>query len=246
LRGVSGRRVFWYYRIMLKQFAVLMLAAVFAGCSGWRKSDSSDSLIDNSREESSIAKPPAYALPGVPLKNDIPSALPAEVKPAAPKPAEPEPTAPKPAEPEPAGVKPAGTADDTGKDLAFHLAAAGKYAARKSYRSAAAEYGAAIPFLPVGDARAVHLLERQGAMMLRAGDEPKARERFLASIRKAEELKTSGNDLAAAYLGLGYCQEKEKKAPDAITSYEKAMELSGSKVIKARIAKTINDLKKTP
>ena len=40
--------------------------------------------------------------------------------------------------------------------------------------------------------------------------------------------------------------EKAKRIPDAINSYEKALEFSGSKKIKARIAKTISDLKSLP
>ena len=101
-------------------------------------------------------------------------------------------------------------------------------------------------FLPAGDARAVRLLERQGAMLLRAGDAPRASEHFLSAIKKAGELKISGKDLADSYLGLGYCMEKAKRIPDAINSYEKALEFSGSKKTKARIAKTISDLKNLP
>ncbi|HCC49002.1 MAG TPA: hypothetical protein DEQ38_12940 [Elusimicrobia bacterium] len=188
----------------------------------------------------------AFSLPGVPMKYMPPQARakalpPAEAAPA-PKPA-PAPEA-APAE-KPAAAAPAlaGSADQAGGDLEYHINAAKKYAFKKKYKSAAAEYGAAIPFLPAGDARAVYLLERQGAMLLRVGSEPKAQEAFAAAIKKAAELKTAGKDLANAHLGLGYCLEKKNNIPEAIKNYEKAAALSPGKKAKARIAKTISDLK---
>lgn len=99
-----------------------------------------------------------------------------------------------------------------------------------------------MPFVPAGDARAVQLLERQGAMLLRGGNEAKAQDAFKAAIAKAEDLKTSGPDLGNAYLGLGYCQEKAGKVKDAIKTYEKALELAPRKA-KAKISQTIADLK---
>ena len=83
-------------------------------------------------------------------------------------------------------------------------------------------------------------------MLLRVGHEARAQERFLASIAKAKELNAQGEDLANAYLGLGYCQEKAKSVPDAIASYEKALALSANEKTKARITETIGNLKKKP
>ena len=197
--------------------------------------------IENPRGEDLVGKPLPFALPGVPLRSELedePDAATDEEK-------EIEAALP-PAGSPPAEAAPAPAAPAAKGDLEFHLEAAGRYSARKKYRSAAAEYGAALPFLPAGDARAVRVLERQGAMLLRAGALPKAQEYFLSAIDKAKELNSSGNDLADSYLGLGYCQEKAGKVPDAIGSYEKAMQLSGSKKIKARLAKTISDLKAMP
>lgn len=222
---------------MTKTFSAALLLAVFAGCSAPKPYEGRRDDIDSRRGEVAIAKPPQFALPGVPLQSELEDQLPAapaELKELA-----------APAEP-PAEPKPAVTAADTGGELDFHMAAAGKYAARRRYRSAAAEYGAAFGLLPAGDARAVHLLERQGAMMLRAGDAAKAREHFLAAIDKAKELNTSGDDLAGSHLGLGYCLEKAGNIPAAIENYETALKLSSSKTIKSRISKTISDLKKTP
>ncbi len=214
-----------------------MILTFLAGCSGAGKSGGAGT---NPRVETAGAAPPAFALPGVPMKADRAVAGMEEKKPAAP--------FTPPAEAGPAEVKteearPAAVAADTQGELDFHLAAAGKYAVRKKYRSAAAEYGAALGFLPAGDARAVGLLERQGAMLLRAGDGHRAGEYFLSAIKKAGELKTSGKELADSYLGLGYCMEKADRIPDAVKSYEKALEFSGSKKIKTRIARTISDLK---
>lgn len=228
---------------MRKISAAFLILALLSGCSGARKSGGAGNADKNTRTESAGSTPPAFALPGVPMKTDLPIAGVEEKTPEAP-------VAP-PAEAAPAEAKPeearsAEAVVDTPGELDFHLAAAGKYAAKKRYRSAAAEYGAALGFLPAGDARAVRLLERQGAMLLRAGDGPKAGGHFLSAIKKAEELKTSGKDLADAYLGLGYCMEKAKRIPDAVKSYEKALEFSASKKIKARIAKTISDLKNLP
>lgn len=222
---------------MRKISASFLILILLAGCSGARRSGGAGK---NARVESAGATPPAFALPGVPMKADLPIAGVEEKTseaPAAP------PAEAAPAEAKPEEAKPAAVTADTSGELDFHLAAAGKYAAKKRYRSAAAEYGAALGFLPAGDARAVRLLERRGAMLLRAGDGPGASEHFLSAIKKAEELKTSGKELADSYLGLGYCLEKEKKVRDAINSYEKALELSRGKTVKARIAKTISDLK---
>ncbi len=228
-----------------------------AGCSGTRKSNSGARDVRN---------PPEFALPGIPMKNELladpsevknpeTSAAPAEeAKPAEAKPDEtiPAETPPaeartaqaNPVEPKPEQAKPAAATAEPSGDLKYHLDAAARYSVRRQYRSAAAEYGAAVPFLPAGDARAVHLLERQGAMMLKAGNEPKAQEQFLSAIEKAKELSISGLDLTNSYLGLGYCQEKAKKIADAISSYEKALELSTSQTVKDRLANTISDLKK--
>lgn len=235
---------------MTKKFAAFLAFALLAGCSGNRRADSDDLGLDNSREEARLKAPTDYILPGVPMKSELPPAL-AELNKAevpAAVPAEPaaEVPAAAPAEIKPATAAPSAAVPASGKDLDFHLAAAGRYFSKKQYRSAAAEYGAALPFLPAGDARAVRLLERQGAMLLKGGRDLKARELFEAAIAKAGELNVSGDDLANAYLGLGYCQEKAKKTPEAIASYEKAMELTGSKTVKARLAGTVSGLKKAP
>ena len=235
---------------MTKKFAAVLALALLAGCSGNRKSDSDDLGLDNPREEGGIKAPTDFILPGVPMKSELPPAL-AELNKAgnpAAAPAEPaaEVRTAAPLEIKTAAAAPAAAAPAAKGDLEFHLAAAGKYSSRKQYKSAAAEYGAALPYLPAGDARAVFLLERQGAMLLKAGRDLKAREQFEAAIAKAKDLGVSGEDLANAYLGRGYVEEKAKKAPEAIADYEKAMELTGSKTLKARLAGTISDLKKTP
>lgn len=223
-----------------------MSLLLLAGCFGSRKTKSGGGAAKNPREKAA----PEFALPGVPMKSDSEALLPEEKKPepaAEPveeaKPAEAKPAEAKPAEAKPAEAKAAETAPAASGDLEFHLAAASKYSAKKRYRSAAAEYGAAVPFLPAGDARAVRLLERQGAMMLKAGNEARAQEHFLSAVNKAQELKSSGKDLADSYLGLGYCQEKANKVAEAVDSYEKARALSDSKKVKDRITKTISDLK---
>ncbi|MDD5209364.1 MAG: tetratricopeptide repeat protein [Elusimicrobiales bacterium] len=221
---------------MHKKFTLVLSLILLAGCFGSRKPKSGGSAAKNPREKAA----PEFALPGVPMKSDSEALLPEEKKPElAAEPVE----AVKPEEAKPAEAKPAETAAAAGGDLEFHLAAASKYFAKRRYRSAAAEYGAAVPFLPAGDARAVRLLERQGAMMLKAGNEAKAQEHFLSAVNKAKELKSSGKDLADAYLGLGYCQEKANKVAEAVDSYEKARALSDSKKVKDRITKTISDLK---
>ena len=245
------RTVFWYYRLMRNKFTAVVILALLAGCSGNRKSGSSDIALDNPRSGAGIENPPDFALPGVPLKSEVlPDLQPAadagktpaaSVAPdAAVKPEE-----AKPEEAKPAEAKPAAAAEPSG-DLKFHLDAAAKYAAKKQYRSAAAEYGAAVEFLPAGDVRVVRLLERQGAMLLKTGKDLKAQEFFVSAVAKAKELNASGEDLANAYLGLGYCQEKAKKIPEAIASYGSAIELSNSKTVKARLADTISGLKKAP
>lgn len=254
-----------YYLAMRKISAAVLVMALLAGCSGTRKSDSDDLGLDNPLYGEELASPPDYALPGVPLRSEVMRDVPptpasekapvpevapagtktAEAVPAEPKPAEAKQAEAVPAEAMAAETKPAAAASEPGKDLAFHMAAAAKYSARKKYRSAAAEYGAAVEFLPAGDDRAVRLLERQGAMLLKAGAVSKAQPYFESAIGKAKELGASGKPLADSYLGLGYCQEKTKKVQDAIDSYQKALELTGGKTAKARIAQTILDLKKT-
>lgn len=232
---------------MRKEFAFLMVLALAAGCAGTRSASDPGG-------GAAAGKPPTFALPGVPLREDLPPAAePAAAEPAAAAvPAEPAPAAAAaqaPASaPIAAAVEPAAAPADaeSEKELAFHLRSARRYAAAKRYRSAAAEYGASLGFIPAGDARAVHALERQGAMVLRGGDPAQAQEHFQAAISKANGMKASGKDVANAYLGLGYCQEQAKKIPDALASYEKAMDFSTSPNVKAKIAKTISDLKKEP
>ena len=241
-----------------------MLLTFLAACSGTRKSDSSAGASRNNPQGGAT---PNFALPGVPLKTELlaspakEAAQPAEKKPAEGQPAEAQPAGTAQAEAVPAAATPPETATAaveavearpaeasvvTGGDLDFHLDAAKKYSAKRKYRSAAAEYEAAFGFLPAGDFRAVHVLERQGAMMLKAGNEAKAREHFLAAIKKAQELNIKGSDLSNSYLGLGYCMEKEHKAPDAISDYEKALEFAAGKTTKDRIAETLSNLKKAP
>lgn len=242
---------------MRKAFAAVLCLTVLSGCAWTRKSDSSDIVIDYPRGRDGGATPPAFALPGVPLRSDLAAAAPerkaeAPARPSEYKPAEPAAApaaAPAEVKPAPAPAKmpaPAATAAAPAEDFEFHFIAAKRYAGKKQYRSAAAEYAAAGGYLPAGDARAVHLLERQGAMLLRAGDEPKAQERFRGAIETAKLIGHSGNDLANAHLGLAYCLEKAGKVPDALQNYEKALALSSNKTIKARIAETIGGLKKKP
>lgn len=236
---------------MGKNITFILIFTLLAGCAGLgRNGSGQEETIDiPSRGDDSSQ---VFSLPGVPMKYMPPQGW-AKPKPktetaaetpapaAAPAaPPEEKPAAPAAPQPEAAAAKPEG---DKAGDLEFHLSAARKYAARKHYRSAAAEYAAAAPFLPAGDARAVHLLERQGAMLLRSGDEAKAAGLFSAAIGKAKELKAAGGDLANAHLGLGYCLEKKNDVPAALANYEKALQLSSSRTIKARIAKTIDDLK---
>lgn len=214
---------------MRKTFTAILCSLSLAACSSPETSRKYGAADYASLEKNAVGATPAFALPGVPLKEDLPAA-PAADKISA----------------DPAEAAPAAAAAGPAGDLAYHLSSARKYSAGKKYRSAAAEYGAALGFLPAGDARAVGLLERQGAMLLKAGNEPKAQEYFLSAVEKAKELKSSGKDLAASYLGLGYCQERAKKVQDAISSYEKALELTGGKKTREKIAETIRGLKVAP
>ncbi len=252
---------------MKEIFAALTMIALLAGCSGTRRGAAA-SGADDLGGGKDISMPPSFALPGVPLRNykEEPAAKPAaapsgsgtvEVEPAdknsAPSSASAEPVyilapagkaapsaAPSASSAPAAGAEPA--ADP--RDLKFHLAAARRYYARKKYLSAAAEFKAALRFLPAGDARAVYLLERQGAMLLRAGRLEKAQEDFKAAIAKAGDVGSSGEDLANAYLGLGYCQERTGNIAEAVANYQKAMAFTSRKMIKARLADTIRELKK--
>lgn len=243
---------------MRKAFAAVLCLTVLSGCAWTRKSDSADIVIDYPRGRNGNSTPPPFALPGVPLRSDLAPAAAPERKPAAPAPALSRPAEYKPAEtaampavpaeaaPAPAKAKTPSPALSVkaAEDFEFHFSEARRYAGKKQHLSAAAEYAAAGGYLPAGDARAVHLLERQGAMLLRAGDEPKAQERFRGAIETAKLIGYAGNDLANAHLGLAYCQEKSGKIPDALLNYEKALALSSNKVMKARIAETISGLKK--
>lgn len=237
---------------MRKELAYLLVLALAAGCAGSRSSGSASATT--------VRKPPTFALPGVPLRDDLPSEekpevqaeeTPAPAAEAAPAPAAPTP-APAPAvqaDPVPAAkpapaVKPAGALDPE-KEIAYHLKAARRYSGAKRYRSAAAEYGAAAGFMAAGDDRLVHTGERQGAMLLRAGDMAKAQPYFQSAAAKAAELNSSGRDAVNAYLGLAYCQEKAGKTAEAVASYEKALVLTDNPQVKAKVAKTLDGLKKT-
>jgi len=235
-----------YHRGMGKTLTAVLFLALLSGCAWMKKSDRSGASVKNPREGSSMEKTPAFALPGVPMRNNLPAEKPRKRKKKTTE-AAPGETIPREAAPdaEPAGEpKPAAAAPVSNGDLEFHLSAAAKYAAGRKYNSAAAEYGAAAGFLPAFDIRAVHLLERQGAMLLRAGNMAKAQGYFSSAIEKAKELKSSGNDLAMAHLGLGYCLERENKISEAIANYEKVLDFTTSKTIKARVGETIDTLKK--
>jgi len=226
---------------MKKYFLGFISLTLLAACSGGRKASSVGVSIDNPREGSGARAPLAFALPGVPLRSEVEEGSPAA--PEGSKETDAQAALPAPAEPAPA----APAAVFSQKDLDFHIAAADKYSARRKYRSAAAEYGAAQLYLPAGDVRSVHLLERQGAMMLRAGDMPRASGYFQAAIGKAKVLNMpGGNDLANAHLGFGYCLEKGNNIPEALVNYRKALEFTSSRKIKARVANTIKELEAKP
>lgn len=217
---------------MKNKSSTLLALALLAGCAGSKKEDLGLDRVELPSREAA-AKPLEFALPGVPLRSELEAEARAEAAAPAPAAGPQEPAAPAAA---PAGEE---------KELDFHLGAARRYAAARKYRSAAAEYGAAAKFLPPGDPRAVHLAERQGAMLLRSGSESRAAELFRAAIEGAGPAG-SGPDLANAHLGLGYCLERAGNTAEALASYEKALALSSSRRLKTRIAKTIADLKKTP
>ncbi len=256
---------------MKEIFTALTIIALLAGCSGtWRGAAASRTGDLGGGKD--ISMPPNFALPGVPLRNykEEPAAKPAsapsgigtvEVEPAdkssVPSSASAEPVyilapagkvksgAPSAAAPSVSSASAVGAEQSAGSpDLKFHLSAARRYYARKKYLSAAAEFKAAMRFLPAGDARAVYLLERQGAMLLRAGQLEKAKEDFKAAIAKAGAVGSSGEDLANSYLGLGYCQERTGNVAEAVGNYQKAMAFTSREMIKTRLADTIAGLKK--
>lgn len=221
-----------YHRAMRRQLSAILLLGLLTGCSWTRK------YISGGDEAGFTT--PQYALPGSPLGAD-PSPARAEVK-AAETPAAPS-AAGKSAE-APAKPKPVAAEDERAKQLDFHLSAAEKYSAKRQYRSASAEYGAALDYLAALDARALDLLEQQGSMLLKAGDIAKAGESFQAAIKKGKELKASGRDLSESYRKLGYCMERENKTQEAISNYEEALEFTASKTMKDNISQAIATLKK--
>lgn len=232
---------------MGKIFIAFLAAALLTGCSGMNRSgrqapDEEVELPSRAGDDSQV-----FSLPGVPLKFMPPpirekAALAAEAPAPAPAPA---PETAKPAPPATAAA-PAQALSKPEEELQFHLSAAKRYALKKQYKSAAAEYGAARNFLPPGDKRGVNLAERQGTMLMRAESYDPAAELFRGAIAKAKELNTAGTDLANAHIGLGYCLEKQGNVPDALANYEKASAISPSKAVKARLAKAIADLKAAP
>ena len=224
---------------MKKTLTAFLFLAVLTGCAWIKRNSSKNTAFSNPRTEA-IGNPPDFALPGVPLRSEL------QEKPQAPAPAAAAEPAPKPrqetAAAQPA-TKPVEAAADN-KELDFHLGAAQRYASSRKYLSAAAEYKAAQALMPPGDVRKVYVLERQGAMFLRADDIAKAKESFSSAIQRAQSLNLAGNDLANAYLGLAYCLELEKNIPAAIENYQKVLPLSASNIIKGRVTQTIANLKK--
>jgi tetratricopeptide (TPR) repeat protein len=221
---------------MGKILITVLTLTLLTGCMGMKKRQApgQDEYIDipsRNGEESQ-----AMSLPGVPLKYMPPKA---REKALPPQKALPEET-PAPA---PVEALPVQNTPKAEEELQFHLGAAKRYYSKKYYKSAAAEYGAALSFTPSGDTRTIYFMERQGAMLLRAGSYPEAGELFRGAIQKAKELNNSGKDLANSHLGLGYCLEQQGKIPEAIENYETAEKLSTSKANKARLAKTIKGLK---
>jgi tetratricopeptide (TPR) repeat protein len=230
---------------MGKIFTAFMAAALLTGCSGINRSgrQAPDKEVELPSRDGANAQ--AFSLPGVPLEF-MPPPIREKAAPAAEAPAPaPAPETAKPA-PTATAAAPAQALSKQEEELQFHLGAARRYASKKQYKSAAAEYGAAKNFLPPGDKRGVNLAERQGTMLMRAESYAAAAEVLRGAIAKAKELNTAGTDLANAHIGLGYCLEKQGNVPDALANYEKASAISPSKAVKARLAKAIADLKAAP
>lgn len=116
------------------------------------------------------------------------------------------------------------------------------YFSRKEYKSALAEYGAALSALAPDDGRRVYGLERQAAACLKLNDLNKAREFYLAAIMTAKKMNLGGKDLVNSYLGLAYCFGRSGKTGLAAKNYRKALSLSESEAVRNKIRTILEKL----
>jgi len=123
-----------------------------------------------------------------------------------------------------------------------YLAQAVIYAEFKNYAGASAKCRAASALLSANDARRIYLLERQGWLVLKENDIPKAKQLYIEAIWTAKKQKTSGKNMVNAYCGLAYCMEKSGDIFAAELNYNHALELTANERLTSEIEKALKRL----
>jgi len=110
--------------------------------------------------------------------------------------------------------------------------------------SAFAWYGKASESIPPEDKRQTHILERQGLILVKQSNCTRAKKFYSAAVKTAKKNNLRGKDVANAYSGLAYCQEKSGNSEWAASNYRAAITATDDAALKAKLQKRLAALKK--
>lgn len=110
--------------------------------------------------------------------------------------------------------------------------------------SAFAWYGKASESIPPEDKRQTHILERQGLILVKQNNCTRAKKFYSAAVKTAKKNNLRGKDVANAYSGLAYCQEKSGNSEWAASNYRAAITATDDAALKAKLQKRLAALKK--
>lgn len=105
-------------------------------------------------------------------------------------------------------------------------------------------YGKASESIPADDKRQVHILARQGLILTKQSNCTRAKKFYAAAIKAGKTHNMRGKDMANAYSGLAYCQEKSGNLDWAAANYRAAIVATDDAALKAKLQKYLTVLKK--
>jgi tetratricopeptide (TPR) repeat protein len=124
------------------------------------------------------------------------------------------------------------------------ITAAEETLGRNELDKAFALYGSASESIPTDDKRQTRVLERQGLILIKQNNCARAKRFYSAAIRTAKKHNLRGRDVAGAYSGLAYCQEKSGDPDWAAANYRAAINVTDDAALKAELQKRLAGLKK--
>jgi hypothetical protein len=125
-----------------------------------------------------------------------------------------------------------------------YMTAAEEALGRNELDKAFALYGKASESIAPEDKRQTRILERQGLILIKQNNCARAKRFYSAAIRTAKKHNLRGRDVAGAYSGLAYCQEKSGDPGWAAANYRAAINATDDAALKAELQKRLAALKK--